>query len=65
MVQLNFEDLGTHAKSFQSPEGEKPLSCPHNFLGVFRPLELIGDVDTNKLSRNLKFSTCSTTALSM
>ena len=22
-----FEDLGTHAKSFQSPEGEKVLSC--------------------------------------
>ena len=24
----HFEDLGTHAKSFQSPEGEKVLSCP-------------------------------------
>ena len=33
-----FEDLGTHAKSFQSPEGEKLLSCPlHNCLSVFEP----------------------------
>ena len=33
-----FEDLGTHAKSFQSPEGEKVLLCPlHNFLIVFGP----------------------------
>ena len=32
------EDLGTHAKSFQSPEGEKVLSCPlHDCLGVFGP----------------------------
>ena len=23
-----FEDLGAHAKSFHSPEGEKVLSCP-------------------------------------
>jgi hypothetical protein len=23
-----FENLGTHAESFQSPEGEKVLSCP-------------------------------------
>ena len=31
-----FEDLGTHAKSFQSPEGERVLSCPLlNCLGVF------------------------------
>ena len=31
MVQLyNFEDLGTHAKSFQSPEGEKVLSSARN-----------------------------------
>jgi hypothetical protein len=31
-----FEDLGTHAKSFQYPEMEKVLSCPlHNCLGVF------------------------------
>ena len=39
MVQLcNFEDLGTHAKSFQSPEGENVLSCPlHDCLGVFGP----------------------------
>ena len=30
-----FEDLGTHEKSFQSPEGEKVLSCPlHGCLGV-------------------------------
>jgi hypothetical protein len=33
-----FEDLGTHAKSFQSLEGEKVLSCPlHDCLGVFAP----------------------------
>ena len=33
-----FEDLGTHAKSFQSPEGEKVLSCPlHDCLGMFGP----------------------------
>ena len=33
-----FEYLRTHAKSFQSPEGEKVLSCPlHNCLGVFGP----------------------------
>ena len=32
-----FEDLGSHAKYFQSPEVEK-LSCPlHNCLGVFGP----------------------------
>ena len=32
------EDLGTHAKSFQSPEGEKVLSCPlHDCLGMFGP----------------------------
>ena len=31
-----FEDLGTHAKSCQSPEGEKALLCPfHDFIGVF------------------------------
>ena len=29
-----FEDLGTHAKSFLSPEGEKVLSC---CLGMFGP----------------------------
>ena len=35
-----FEDLGAHAKSFQSPEGENILLCPlHNCLGMF------GDVD--------------------
>jgi hypothetical protein len=34
----HFEDLGTHVKSFQSPEGEKVLSCPlHDCLGVFGP----------------------------
>ena len=34
-----FEDLGTQAKSFQSPQGEKVLSCPlHNCLVVFGPL---------------------------
>ena len=33
-----FEDMGTHAKSFQSPEGEKVLSYPlHDCLGVFGP----------------------------
>ena len=33
-----FEDMGTHAKSFQSPEGEKVLSCPlHDSLGMFGP----------------------------
>ena len=33
-----FEDVGTHAKSFQSLEGEKVLSCPlHDYLGVLRP----------------------------
>ena len=33
-----FEDLGTHAKSFRSPEGKMVLSCPlHNCLGVFGP----------------------------
>ena len=32
------EDLGTHAKSFQSPGGGKVLSFPfHNCLGVFGP----------------------------
>ena len=30
-----FEDLGTYAEYFQSPEGEKVLSCPlHDFLGT-------------------------------
>ena len=33
-----FEDLVTHAKSFQSPEGEKVLLCPlHGCLGMFGP----------------------------
>ena len=33
---LPFEDLGTHAKSFQSPEGEKVLLCPlHDCLGIY------------------------------
>ena len=33
-----FEDLGTHAKSFQSHEGKKVLLCPlHDFLGTFGP----------------------------
>jgi hypothetical protein len=33
-----FEDLGTHAKSFQFPDGEKAWSCPlHNLLGMFGP----------------------------
>jgi hypothetical protein len=33
-----FEDLETHDKSFQSPEGETVLSCPlHDCLGVFGP----------------------------
>ena len=42
MVQLqNFEDLGTHAKSFQSPEGEKVLSCPL--------CDCLGDVYTKEL----------------
>ena len=31
-----FEDLGTHAKSFQSPEREKVLLCPlHDCLGIY------------------------------
>ena len=31
-----FEDLGTHAKSLRSPEGEKLLSCLlHDCLGMF------------------------------
>ena len=33
-----FEDLGTHAKSFQSPERENILLCPlHDCLGTFGP----------------------------
>ena len=37
VVEL-LEDMATHAKSFQSPEGEKVLSCPlHDFLGEFGP----------------------------
>ena len=33
-----FEDLGIHAKSFLSPEGEKVLLCSlHDCLGVFGP----------------------------
>ena len=33
-----FEDLGTHAKYFQSPEGKKVLSCPlQDCVGVFGP----------------------------
>ena len=33
-----FDNLWTHANSFQSPDGEKALSCPlHNFLGLFGP----------------------------
>ena len=35
-----FEDLGTHAKSFQSPEGEKVV-CPLH--------DCLGDVDTKAL----------------
>ena len=32
------EDLGTHAKTFHSSEGEMVLLCPlHNFVGVFGP----------------------------
>jgi hypothetical protein len=35
-VVEHFKDLGTHAKSFQSSEGEKALLCPlHDCLGVF------------------------------
>jgi hypothetical protein len=31
-----YEDLGTHVKSFQSPEEKKVLPCPlHDCLGVF------------------------------
>ena len=38
ILMVHFEDLETHAKTFQSPEGENMLLCPvHNFLGVFRP----------------------------
>jgi hypothetical protein len=34
----HLEDLGTHDKSFQSPEGEKVLLCTlHDSLGVFGP----------------------------
>ena len=33
-----FKNLGTHAKSFQSPEGGKVLLCPlHERLGVLGP----------------------------
>ena len=33
-----FENLGIHDKSFQSPEGEKVLSCClHDYLAVFGP----------------------------
>ena len=33
-----FEDNGTHAKYFQSPEGEKVLLCHlHDCLGAFGP----------------------------
>ena len=35
---ITFEDLRTHAKSFQSPEWESAFSCPlHDCLGVFGP----------------------------
>ena len=45
-----FEDLGTRAKSFQSPDGEKALLCPrHDFLGVFGPQESVGEVVTKEL----------------
>jgi hypothetical protein len=38
----SFEDLRTHAKSFQS--------CPlHNCLGVLRPCLFVVDVDTKEL----------------
>ena len=43
-----FEDRGTHDKYFQSPEGEKVLSCPlHEALGVFGMF--VGDVNTKEL----------------
>ena len=46
----HFEDLRTHAKSFQSLEGEEVLSCPlHNCLGVLGPCSFVGDVDTKEL----------------
>ena len=33
-----FEDQGTHAKFFQSPEGKNVMSCSlHDCLGVFGP----------------------------
>ena len=32
-----FEDLGTHAKSFKSPEGEEVLSCPLHDCLVLLP----------------------------
>jgi hypothetical protein len=53
----HFEDLRTHAKHFQPPEGEEALSrllynCERGPFYVFSDLT----------PRNLKLSTCSTTA---
>ena len=45
-----FDDLRTHNKSFQSPEGEQVLSCPlHNCLRVLGPCLFVGDVDSKEL----------------
>ena len=44
-----FEDLGTHDKSFQSPEGEEILSGPlQDCLGVFGPWLFVADGDNKE-----------------
>ena len=46
----------THAKSFQSAEGEWVLSCSlHDCLGVLGPYSFVGDVDL-KLSTRSAYS---------
>ena len=60
MVQL-LEDLRVHAKSFQPSEGEEALLCLlHNCVGVDHINSLV-----MWTQRDLKLSTCSTTATSM
>ena len=45
-----FEDLTTHDKSFQSPEGEQVLSCHfHDCLGELEPRQFVGVVDAKEL----------------